>query len=146
MRYEHARASGRTDVLNRATDGQNQTVPPAPPIEHGWLVTYYSRTPVKIDGRWDYPLCGGVGDREHGTVTACTWNGKEWLLSLTDGTRLPLRAVRSVGKTDQAGTVISAWIVAAHGFDGTKEQAALNDERAEVHEMSQRPRRRPEEG
>lgn len=88
------------------------TLPPDPPVEPlqpGWLVVYRAR-----DGR----LCGGADDRQRGTVKACIWDGGRWTVTLTDGQRLPLSAVLSVGKTDDAGAVLSAWSVREHGYDG----------------------------
>ena len=83
---------------------------PTPPLAPGWLVCYR-------DGRGI--LCGGCDDRQHGTVQECRWTGNGWTLWLTDGERLPLSAIRSVGKTDSVGQVVSAWMVREHGYDGT---------------------------
>jgi len=86
---------------------------PTPPLQPGWLVAYRNRAGV---------LCGGCDDREHGTVNVCQWDGTGWTVELTDGQRLTLSAIRSVGKTDSAGQVVSAWTVRAHGYDGTQSQ------------------------
>ena len=82
---------------------------PTPPLQPGWLVAYRERRGV---------LCGGCVDREHGTVQECRWGGNGWTVSLTDGQRLPLSLIRSVGQTDDAGQIVAAWIVKEHGYDG----------------------------
>ena len=91
---------------------------PAPPLQAGWLVAYRSDTYVLFHGQFVQPLCGGADDRAHGTVQACTWNGTGWIVILTDGQRLPLSLIRSVGKTDETGLIVSAWTVRDHGADG----------------------------
>lgn len=83
---------------------------PPPPLHPGWLVTYRDRRGV---------LCGGCVDRPHGTVQACRWEGNGWTVHLTDGQRLPLAMIRSVGQTDGAGQIVAAWTVRDHGLDGT---------------------------
>jgi hypothetical protein len=85
------------------------TPQPISPIRPGWLVAYRDRRGV---------LCGGCDDRQHGTVDECRWDGKEWTVHLTDGQRLPLFIIRSVGQTDCAGRIVAAWIVREHGYDG----------------------------
>ena len=80
-----------------------------PPLMPGWLVVYYG-----ADGH----LCGGCDDRAHGTVQRCVWDHQAFTVLLTDGQRLPLHMIRSVGKTDVAGEVIAAWTVREHGYDG----------------------------
>lgn len=82
---------------------------PAPPLHPGWFVAYRDRRGV---------LCGGCDDREHGTVEACRWEGNGWTVSLTDGQRVPLSLIRSVGQTDDAGQIVAAWTVREHGADG----------------------------
>jgi len=82
---------------------------PAPPLGSGWLVVYFDT---------DRRLRGGYNDREHGTVQDCEWNGTAWTVCLTDGQQLPLRAIRSVARTDAAGQVVVAWTVKDHGYDG----------------------------
>jgi hypothetical protein len=88
---------------------------PTPPLRPGWLVVYRDQRGV---------LCGGCDDRQRGTVGACRWEGNGWTVHLTDGQRLPLSLIRSVGKTDEAGQLVSAWTVKAHGYDGTGEAGA----------------------
>jgi hypothetical protein len=83
--------------------------PPAAPLQAGWLVVYRDR-----QGR----LCGGADDREHGTVQACEWGWNGWTVLLTDGQRLPLSLIRSVGQIDQNGKLLAAWTVREHGLDG----------------------------
>lgn len=82
---------------------------PTPPLHPGWLVVYRDRRGV---------LCGGCVDRPHGTVEACRWEGNGWTVHLTDGQRLPLSLIRSVGQTDDAGQIVAAWTVREHGADG----------------------------
>lgn len=82
---------------------------PMPPLQTSWIVAYRYR-----DGR----LCGGCDDRAHGTVRGCTWDGSAWRVTLVDGQTLPLAAILSVGKTDAAGSVVAAWTVRTHGYDG----------------------------
>lgn len=80
-------------------------------LHPGWLVVYRNRAGV---------LCGGGDDRPHGTVEDCQWSGVAWTVHLTDGHRLPLASIRSVGKTDGEGTLLAAWTVREHGYDGAR--------------------------
>ena len=57
---------------------------------------------------------------DNGTVHECQWDGMAWTVPLTDGQRLPLTRIRSVGKTDGEGKVVAAWSVRKHGYDGMK--------------------------
>lgn len=82
---------------------------PVEPLQPGWLVCYRDRA-----GR----LAGGCDDRANGTVQSCQWDGHAWTVHLTNGQRLPLSAVLSVAKTDDAGAVLSAWSVREHGYAG----------------------------
>jgi hypothetical protein len=82
---------------------------PTPPLHPGWLVAYRDRRGA---------LCGGFDDRRHGTVQECRWEGNGWTVHLTDGQRLPLSIIRSVGQTDDAGQIVAAWTVQEHGADG----------------------------
>ena len=84
---------------------------PIPPLQPDWLVAYRDR---------HWALCGGCDDRQHGTVKECQWDGMAWSVLLTDGQRLPLTSVRSVGQTDSKGKVVAAWSVLEHGYDGMK--------------------------
>lgn len=95
-------------LLARAP-GKVRRVMPESPLQPGWLVAYRDR-----DGR----LRGGCDEREAGTVKECRWEGKEWTVSLTDGQRLPMSIIRSVGQTDSDGKLIAAWTVREHGYDG----------------------------
>jgi hypothetical protein len=99
-------------LLQRAP-GKVRAVPPpetpAAPLHPGWLVAYRDRRGV---------LCGGCDDRAHGTVDECRWGGKAWTVILTDGQRLTLPAIRSVGQTDAAGQLVAAWTVKEQGADG----------------------------
>jgi len=79
------------------------------PLLPGWLVAY--RDP---QGR----LRGGCDERESGTVQECQWNEQGWMVHLTDGQRLPLSTIRSVGRTDDVGKIVAAWTVRGHGFNG----------------------------
>jgi len=87
-------------------DTQNILVPP---LQSGWLVAYRDRQGA---------LRGGCDDRQHGTVEACQWDGNGWTLWLTDGQRMPLSMIRSVGQTDDTGQIVAAWTVREHGYDG----------------------------
>ena len=82
---------------------------PTAPLQPGWLVVYRNSSGS---------LCGGADDRLHGTVDRCLWDGTTWMLVLTDGQRLSLRAITSVGKTDTSGRVVAAWDVRGHGLNG----------------------------
>src|SRR6185295_15603371 len=84
-------------------------ITPNPPLQPGWLVAYRDRQGV---------LCGGCDDRQHGTVQACQWDGNGWTLWLTDGKRMPLSFIRSVGQTDDTGQIVAAWTVREHGYGG----------------------------
>ena len=83
---------------------------PTPVLQPGWLVVYLDRQSI---------LCGGCDDRQHGTVQECRWENGAWTVHLTDGQRLPLAGIRSVGKVDE-GKLIAAWTVREHGHDGMK--------------------------
>jgi hypothetical protein len=89
-------------------------VPPAPPIQPGWFVTYSDR-----QGR----LCGGWEDRQKATVTHCLWSERGWSVHLSDGQAIRLTAVRCVGQTNEQGELKAAWSVREHGLDGTRNQA-----------------------
>jgi hypothetical protein len=82
---------------------------PASPLQPGWLVVYRDQRGA---------LCGGCDDRHHGTVKECRWAGATWTVHLTDGQRIPLAMIRSVGQTDEAGQIVAAWTVKEHGADG----------------------------
>jgi hypothetical protein len=85
------------------------TLPPAEPLQPGWIVCYRDRA-----GR----LAGGCDDRQGGTVQSCTWDGSTWTVRLTNVDTLPLRRILSVGKTDATGRIVAAWSVREHGYDG----------------------------
>lgn len=89
------------------------TPKPIPPIRPGWLVAYRDRNGA---------LCGGCDDRQQGTVHECQWIGMAWIVLLTDGQRLSLTSIRSVGKTDSGGKIVAAWCVREHGYDGMKKE------------------------
>lgn len=76
---------------------------PEPPLRPGWLVVYRG-----ADGR----LAGGCDDRAHGTVQSCPWNGRAFMVFLTDGQHVSLQEIRSV----RNGEI--AWTVREHGYDG----------------------------
>jgi hypothetical protein len=82
---------------------------PLPPLQPGWLVVYRGAS-----GKF----CGGCDDRAHGTVQGCDWDGRAWTVVLTDGQRLPLTGIRSVGRTNAASEIVAAWTVLEHGYDG----------------------------
>jgi hypothetical protein len=84
-------------------------VPPVPPLEAGWFVTYTDR-----QGH----LCGGWDDRQKATVTHCLWSERGWSVHLSDGQTIPLPAVRCVGQTNEQGELKAAWSVREHGYDG----------------------------
>ena len=93
---------------------------PTPPLQPGWLVAYRNRQQL---------LCGGCDDRQHGTIQECRWDGAAWTVHLTDGQRLSLAGIRSVGKTDGEGELVAAWTVREHGYDGMKgERSPVGDE------------------
>jgi hypothetical protein len=100
--------SPKNSSQNKGPDdsGTSSVVPPLLP---GWLVAYRDRPGV---------LCGGCDDRDHGTVQACRRDGTGWTVLLTDGQRLALSLVRSVGQTNEEGRLLAAWTVKDHGFDG----------------------------
>jgi len=97
------RVPGKVEVLDLPP------APPAEPLQPGWLVCYRDRA-----GR----LAGGCDDRANGTVKACQGDGGRWTVTLTNGQRLPLSAVLSVAKTNDAGAGLSAWSTREHGYDG----------------------------
>ena len=110
-----ASPSRETAGPTNAPPAQPQAAPtektaPIPPLAPGWLVSYRDRTGA---------LRGGCDDRAHGTVRECRWEGHGWSIQLTDGQRLRLSAIRSVGKPDSVGQIVSAWTVKEHGLDGT---------------------------
>lgn len=84
-------------------------IEPMPPLHRGWVVVYR-------DGRG--LLRGGADERDLGTVTACTWDGRSWTVLLTNGDRLPLARVMAVSKTDHASRIVAAWTVRGCGYDG----------------------------
>jgi hypothetical protein len=90
-------------------DHQRRAGEPLAPILPGWRVTYRDKA-----GQ----LCGGAEDRARGTVLECRWESGQWIVSLTDGQRLPLWIIRAVGRTDQVGRILAAWTVREHGYDG----------------------------
>jgi hypothetical protein len=91
---------------------------PLPPLQPGWLVVYHSLIPQTYKGQVVYPLVGGCTDRAHGTVSQCIWSSARWRVCLTDGSQLPLEAIRGVARTNQIGEVMAAWITSVHGYEG----------------------------
>lgn len=83
--------------------------PPTSPIQPGRLITY--RGP---DGR----LRGGDLDRARGTVARSEYGSEGWTITLTDGQRVSLSAIRGVTRLSSDGQVVEAWTVRRHGFDG----------------------------
>ena len=116
-RCDDAFRLGNWEAFNRAVHGVQRAMtqplvtpaPPAAPLQPGWLVAYRDRRGA---------LCGGCDDRTHGTVQECRWDGNGWTLCLTDGQRVPLSIIRSVGWTDSTGQIVAAWTVREHGYDG----------------------------
>ena len=109
-----AKLLARAGEKVRAVDARSSDVVLEPagqttPLQPGWLVVYRDRRGT---------LCGGCVDREHGTVQECRWEGNGWTVHLTDGQRLPLSLIRSVGQTDKAGQLVAAWTTREHGYDG----------------------------
>ena len=96
-------------VGDRARVYSHEPSTPLSPIQPGWLVCYRDRGGA---------LCGGCDDRPHGTVQECRWDGRGWTVHLSNGQRLPLSIIRSVGRTDSMGQIVSAWTVKEHGYDG----------------------------
>jgi len=84
---------------------------PEPPLKAGWSVAYKDR-----QGR----LRGGSDEREAGTVAACERTGSSWLVTLTNGDRLPLAKIVGVVRTDAQGRIVAAWTTREHGFDGER--------------------------
>lgn len=76
---------------------------PIPPLQAGWLVVYRDRT-----GR----LRGGVDERDAGTVQTCCWDGQTWMVTVRNGTPVPLHRITSVRNGDVG------WTVREHGYDG----------------------------
>jgi hypothetical protein len=88
----------------------HQTAPPStPPLQTGWIVTYFDR-----HGR----LCGGWEERETSTVKQCHGTGQGCQVELSSGQRIPIRAIRAVGQTNEQGRLLAAWTVREHGLDG----------------------------
>lgn len=84
------------------------TAAATPPLQPGWLVSYYQHDRLR----------GGCDGRDAGTVQACQWDGRSWLVILTNGASLSISRIVSVGQTDARGQVISAWRVRDHGVTG----------------------------
>lgn len=82
---------------------QAEVQPCKAPLKNGWAIVY-RRT------RHDRP--------HDGIVSRCERTGNYRIVQLTNGTRIPLEWITSVGKTDGAGKVVAAWTVYEHGFDG----------------------------
>jgi hypothetical protein len=83
---------------------------PVSPLRTGWLIVYRDEV---------WRLRGGNDERAAGTVRECCWNPYAgWTVVLTNGDRVPLRAVRAVSKTDTRGRILAAWTVREHGYDG----------------------------
>ena len=99
-----------TNVLNLDTPLHLEDQ--SPPLRAGWLVSGYWGS----GGR----LAGGADDRERGEVKNCEWVAatKSFTVILVDGQQLRLCQVRSVGQTNKAGEIISAWTTEQHGIDG----------------------------
>jgi hypothetical protein len=95
-------------VADRNTPSLDQ-LPPAPPLQAGWLVTY-------TDSRGH--LCGGWDDRQKATITLCLWTGQGWSVHLSNGQAISLTAVRCVGQMNEDGELKAAWSVRQHGYDG----------------------------
>lgn len=110
-RVETLLIPGGTLASDRVRLGEST---PQPPIQPGWLVTHQDKT-----GN----LCGGSEDREHGTVQENRWDAGRWLVCLTDGQRVPLSLIRTVGQTDPNGRLCAAWTVRERGYDGRKQEA-----------------------
>jgi hypothetical protein len=89
--------------------------PYAPPLQSGWVVTYY-------DGQGR--LSGGWEQRETSIVKQCHGTGQNCRVELSGGQRIPLRSIRAVGQTDQEGRLLAAWTVGEHGYDGRTEGRA----------------------
>src|SRR5215831_5696257 len=70
---ESASVSGMSDpfpgILSEISTPLSKNLPPAPPLEPGWLVTYRNQ-----DGK----LCGGSENKEDGTVQECRWEAGRW--------------------------------------------------------------------
>ena len=116
-----ARAGAKVRAVDAlSSDVMLEPTGPTTPLQPGWLVAYRDRRGV---------LCGGCEDRAHGTVGACRWEGKAWMVTLTDGQRLPLPAIQSVGQTDPTGHLVAAWTVRAHGLDGQRDSSDTNLDR-----------------
>lgn len=90
-------------------DATRQAGTPIAPLQPGWIVAYRDES-----GK----LCGGCEDKGHGTVQECRWDTGRWSVWLTDGQRVPLYSIRSVGKTNLSGRICAAWTVREHAVDG----------------------------
>lgn len=103
------RSNAKASLPQPQGDDGTELSAPMPPLQPSWLVVYRDQRGA---------LCGGCDDRPRGTVGECRWEENGWTVHLTDGQRLPLSLIRSVGQTDDAGQVVAAWTVREHGFDG----------------------------
>lgn len=92
-----------------ATPVRSDDVACHPPLSPGWIVVYRDRT-----GK----LRGGFDERDQGTVQACRWDRKGWVVELTNGETLPASIIRAVGRVNPQGKIIEAWTVASHGLNG----------------------------
>lgn len=96
---------------------------PVAPLQPAWLIVYRDEV---------WRLRGGSDEREAGTVRECSWDPYAgWTVILTNGGRVPLRAVRAVSKINTRGQILAAWTVREHGYDGDGPLAAEEPRRQE---------------
>lgn len=107
--------SGRMSALSvplPATQARNFhpfIAPSASPLP-AYCFVAYTDTQGRLRGGWD--------ERSTCTVIQCHGVGARCQVELSNGDRIPLRAVRSVGQLNAEGSLVSAWTVREHGYDG----------------------------
>lgn len=90
-------------VCEQAAPTAITTPTPIPPLAPGWSVVYRDQ---------DDRLRGGCDEPDYGIVTACTWNGATWTVTVRNGAQVPLGCITSVRDGN------TAWTVREHGYDG----------------------------
>ena len=95
--------------------------PPRPDLPSFPLLPHCFVTYTDSQGR----LRGGWDERATSTVKQCHRVGANCEVELAHGGRIPIRAVRGVGKLSAEGCLIGAWSVREHGYDGRKQEDVL---------------------
>lgn len=110
------RAAGKVRLVGHPSIDTAAIGQPIAPLQPGWLVAYRDDS---------YRLRGGCDERDHGTVARLEWVQGSWTVWLTNGEALSLARIRSVGKTDADGQVVSAWTTRDCGYNGEGESSGI---------------------